>query len=79
VVVRDLGWPIVDRLSSDCNFVGNQCDFFNSEGQPYYSDYGHWSKEGAKFFGKKLFHVGFEERIKNLDFMFFSVESITSE
>lgn len=44
------GWPIVDRLIIVCSSEGKQCDFFNNQRQPYYSDYGHWTDEGAKFF-----------------------------
>ena len=59
LVVQNLGWPIVERLSLGCSSDGDQCDFFNSDGLSYYSDYGHWTIAGAKFFGQKLFDAGF--------------------
>ncbi len=74
-VVGDLGWPVVNRLSLSCHSGGNYCDFFSSEGRPYYSDYGHWTEEGAKFFGEKLLSAGFKDWIETFDSKTFSVES----
>ena len=79
LVVQNLGWPIVDRLSLGCSSDGDQCDFFNSDGLSYYSDYGHWTIAGAKFFGQKLFDAGFGKSIKEPDFVLFSIEPKTSE
>ncbi len=78
IVVKNLGWPIIDRLSLSCSY-GDQCDFFSSDGLPYYSDYGHWTVAGSKFFGQKLFDAGFGERIKEPDFVLFSIKSEVSE
>jgi hypothetical protein len=78
-VVKSLGWPIVDRLSLGCSSDGDQCDFFNSDGLSYYSDYGHWTIAGAKFFGQKLFDAGFGKSIKETDFVLFSIEPAASE
>tara|TARA_B110001450_G_C17415619_1_gene397636 strand:- start:143 stop:670 length:528 start_codon:yes stop_codon:yes gene_type:complete len=79
LVVKNLGWPIVDRLSLGCSSDGDQCDFFNSDGLSYYSDYGHWTVAGSKFFGQKLFDAGFGKSIKEPDFVLFSIEPKTSE
>ena len=79
LVVQNLGWPIVDRLSLGCSSDGDQCDFFNSDGLSYYSDYGHWTIAGAKFFGQKLFDAGFGKSIKESDFVLFSIEPEASQ
>jgi peptidoglycan/LPS O-acetylase OafA/YrhL len=79
LVVKNLGWPIVDRLSLGCSSDGDQCDFFSSDGLSYYSDYGHWTVAGSKLFGQKLFDAGFGESIKEPDFVLFSIKSKVSE
>ena len=79
LVAKNLDWPIVNRLSLACNLDSDQCDFFNSEGQPYYSDYGHWTVAGAKFFGQKLFDAEFTKSIKEANFGSFLIEYRTLE
>lgn len=53
-----LGWLFFDRASLACNENSTKCAFFNSDNEPYYSDYGHWTIAGAKYFGKRLNDIG---------------------
>ena len=47
---------------------------FNNQKQPYNSDYGQGANEGPKSFGQKLFHAGFEDKIKILTLSYFQLD-----
>ena len=61
LIAKELGWPFLDRLGLSCNKGSTQCAFFSDEGKSYYSDYGHWTSAGAKYFGQRLFENNFLE------------------
>ena len=37
-----------------CNLLNKECDYLTEEKKIFY-DYGHYTLEGAKFFGKKIY------------------------
>ena len=55
LIAEGLGWLFFDRASLACNENSTKCAFFNSDNEPYYSDYGHWTSAGAKYFGQRMF------------------------
>jgi peptidoglycan/LPS O-acetylase OafA/YrhL len=55
LIAEGLGWLFFDRASLACNENTTTCAFFNSDNEPYYSDYGHWTSAGAKYFGQRMF------------------------
>jgi len=44
----------INLLRVSCNLDKLKCDFFDKNYNLYYYDYGHWTREGANFFGKKI-------------------------
>ena len=44
----------LDTFKISCNANLKKCDFYDENYKLYYYDYGHWTKEGAKFFGKRF-------------------------
>ena len=38
-----------------CNLKKLECDYLTNEGYKIFADYGHYSKEGARFLGKKIY------------------------
>ena len=41
-----------------CNEIKKECYAFNNSGQKNFFDYSHYTKSGAKFFGKKIHDIG---------------------
>ena len=39
-----------------CNFEKEECDYLTNDGHKIFYDYGHYTLEGATYFGKKA-HV----------------------
>ncbi len=40
-----------------CNIEKNECDYIDNDGYKLLYDYGHYTKNGAKYFGKKIFKM----------------------
>ena len=38
-----------------CEVIKNECDYVDKEGNKLLYDYGHYTKYGAIFFGKKIY------------------------
>jgi len=50
----ELGLPFIDKLPYLCDLANNTCDVIDNQGKVLYTDYGHWSIEGAKYFGQRM-------------------------
>ena len=44
-----------------CNIVKSECDYLTPDGYKIYYDYGHYTKNGAKYFGKKVYDLNLFE------------------
>jgi peptidoglycan/LPS O-acetylase OafA/YrhL len=40
-----------------CNLINTECDYLTDNGNKIFSDYGHYTLEGAKFFGKRIYET----------------------
>ena len=47
-----------DPFEFMCDIKNRKCDFLTNNGEKIYYDYGHFSIEGAKYFGKKMYNLG---------------------
>ena len=47
-------FKFLDLYQIACNSELKKCDFYDDDYNLYYYDYGHWTKEGANFFGEKI-------------------------
>ena len=45
----------LNREDFMCEILKNQCDYVDKDGNKLLYDYGHYTKYGAKFFGKKIY------------------------
>lgn len=50
----ELGVPFVDKVPYLCDVPNDTCDVIDADGKLLYTDYGHWSVEGAKYFGQRM-------------------------
>ncbi|ASJ72195.1 acyltransferase family protein [Granulosicoccus antarcticus] len=46
--------PFVDKVSYLCSDEASRCDAIDEQGLVLYTDYGHWSLEGARLFGQRM-------------------------
>jgi hypothetical protein len=53
-IENDLGYIETEKYT--CIYIKKICHGITDDGYKIYSDYGHYTLEGAKFFGKKLFN-----------------------
>lgn len=51
---RELEIAYVDKLPYLCSEQPSTCDVVDTKGKILYTDYGHWSMEGAIFFGQRI-------------------------
>ncbi len=51
-----LGVFYLDKLPYLCSDDLSQCDFIDEDGKILYTDYGHWSMEGARYFGQRIWN-----------------------
>lgn len=49
---------IYDPFDFMCDIENEKCDFLTDNGEKIYYDYGHFTTEGAKYFGKKMYNEG---------------------
>jgi peptidoglycan/LPS O-acetylase OafA/YrhL len=49
---------VLDPFDFMCDLKNHKCDFITDNGEKIYYDYGHFSLEGAKYFGKKMYNLG---------------------
>ena len=49
---------ILDPFDFMCDLKNKKCDFLTDNGEKIYYDYGHFTIEGAKYFGKKMYNEG---------------------
>ena len=57
-ITSELKVPFLNRMSFTCNEIKKECYAFNNSGQKNFFDYSHYTKSGAKFFGKKIHDIG---------------------
>ncbi len=60
-LVETSGFTYFDKVSLICDEKRKACDAYTDEGYKMFFDYGHFTLEGAKFFGSKLHGTGFKE------------------
>lgn len=53
-ISSELDIAYLDKLPILCDLTVRVCDVVNDDGQILYTDYGHWSLEGARYFGERL-------------------------
>lgn len=53
-LAEELGLPYIDKVPYLCDLTANSCDVIDEQGKILYTDYGHWTVEGARFFGARL-------------------------
>lgn len=51
---ESLGLAYVDKLPYLCNDTLTSCDVIDTDGKILYTDYGHWSMEGARYVGERI-------------------------
>ena len=44
----------LDPTDYTCNLINKKCEIFTDKNEKIYWDYGHYTLEGAKYFGKKI-------------------------
>ena len=49
-----LGVGFIDKVPYLCNKARSACDVVNADGKILYTDYGHWTVEGALVFGQRM-------------------------
>ena len=52
------GLQYLDRVALVCRADGSSCDAVDDDGHVLYFDYGHWTLEGARYFGRKALRTG---------------------
>ena len=57
VISNELKIGYLDRFDYSCNLNRKECDFFTENEEKIYFDYGHYTLEGAKYFGKKIYEM----------------------
>jgi len=53
-LATELNLAYVDKVPYLCNLSANACDAVDEQGNILYTDYGHWTVEGARFFGARM-------------------------
>ncbi|MBQ0798948.1 MAG: acyltransferase [Porticoccaceae bacterium] len=61
-IARKNGVPYLDKVSLICELDAKACSAFTDEGHKTLYDYGHWTLEGAQFFGKEFLRSDFFAR-----------------
>ncbi len=47
----------LNREDYMCNLEKKECDYLTNDGHKIFYDYGHYTLEGAKYFGEKLYYI----------------------
>jgi len=55
------GAQYLDKLPFMCDLATNSCDVVDANAKILYTDYGHWTLEGARYFGKRIWS---DERVR---------------
>lgn len=53
-LTESFGLPYVDKLPYLCTSLPSSCDVIDADSNILYTDYGHWSLEGAQLFGERI-------------------------
>ena len=62
----ELNVDYIDKVSFICSEDRTRCDVVDREGNLLYYDYGHWTLEGAKYFGRKMIESGYFRNLVGL-------------
>ena len=57
-IANKLKVPFLDKMDYTCDQINLTCYAFNSIGEKNFFDYSHYTKSGAKFFGEKIYEIG---------------------
>jgi hypothetical protein len=57
----------IDKVPIICSEDRSRCDVLDENGNLLYFDYGHWTLEGAKHFGRKMIDSGHLQDVLGLD------------
>lgn len=60
-IAAQLGIPVLDRAPFICDEDNARCDMVTPEGYKAFYDYGHFTVEGARHFGRKIAQTGWLE------------------
>ena len=63
-IATKFGVPYFDIVKLVCDDKNKICTTYTDEGYKTFHDYGHFTLEGAKFFGERLSEHGFDELLK---------------
>lgn len=53
-LAEEMNLPFVDKVPYLCDLAEGTCDVIDEQGKILYTDYGHWTVEGARFFGARM-------------------------
>ena len=56
-IMIELNIKYLDRFDYSCNLKKKECDFVTENEEKIYFDYGHYTLEGAKYFGKRIYEM----------------------
>lgn len=57
-IAKQIDVPYFDKAAVICGGDRSRCTLFDEAGNIAFYDYGHWSVEGAAFFGRKMIEAG---------------------
>ena len=56
-IMIELNIKYLDRFDYSCNLKKKECDFVTENEEKIYFDYGHYTLEGANYFGKRIYEM----------------------
>tara|TARA_B100001057_G_scaffold167904_1_gene168641 strand:+ start:966 stop:2864 length:1899 start_codon:yes stop_codon:yes gene_type:complete len=66
-IAKDLDVYYLDRFEFTCRLEQNFCWGLDENGNRNFMDYSHFTTHGVKFFGKKIYELGWLKKVTNLD------------
>ena len=55
--IEELELKYLNKEDYMCSIEKKECDYIDNDGYKLLYDYGHYTKNGAKYFGKKIFKM----------------------
>jgi peptidoglycan/LPS O-acetylase OafA/YrhL len=56
-LAKKYGLKLLNKEDYLCNLKKLECDYLTNDGYKTFTDYGHYTIEGAKFFGRKIYEI----------------------
>ena len=56
-IAKKRGIKVLDKKDFMCNMQARTCDGITNEGYKSFWDYGHWTVEGAEYFGRRIHEI----------------------